>query len=358
MSLIQKRKKKIAVAIVSAGSFLPLQANAGIPVIDPTAIAQIISQTAQQASNFASEMAMYAKQMAQDIQLNAQKMRNDFNRSVMEVGNITQVDTDLHNIYMLAELQPIRDDACVLMTTTQHSEKMKQTSEGLTSQGIGATTRRNIPNIGEKPDNLITSQDYKLSMFDRMLTLSETENSSISTGNSETESGYERLLDPTNMFVENMDREQYMLALFQKDLLAGSPPETGFSSYNLNGVPYKKEYVERSRREIIRNFALYSIHTTIDKRFAGNSGSQGVSEIGAVEEFLNETIRNPDWVVRYTNTNPDTTKATSSAQALRMLVGIEAKRLELDLMSYRQQEEIKTLTAINTLLESGLRPSN
>ena len=92
--------KGIKVAVMASMLvYLPLKSEEShaVPVIDTAAIAQIVSQTSQQAANFAKEMAAYAKQMAQDIMLAGQKMRNDMNRSLMEVGNITDVQTQTHN---------------------------------------------------------------------------------------------------------------------------------------------------------------------------------------------------------------------------------------------------------------------
>lgn len=353
-SLNISKKKKIVIAVIAINlSPLTMSNSHAVLVNAPTTVLQIIEQTAQQAQNFAQEMATYAKQMANDIQLQAQQMRSDFNRTTMEVGSITDTLTDIENLKSLATLQPIKEDACQLITTTEHAQEMENTSEGLTGEAMDNITRKSIPDIGEVPNDkdngslYQTPREYRLNMYDRLMASKEL-NTTNSTSTTEDSS---KFLNPSHLFQNNLSRDDYFLANIQKDLLAG-PPEEEFNYVNPESTGYKEEYVTKARQRILKNYAIYAIQETIDNRYAADSNSQGVSKIGAIEEYLDNTVRNNEWVMRYTNTDPDVSKLTTSAQVMRMLLGIEAKRLEVEMMNYKQQEQIKSMAAINALIDA------
>lgn len=355
-SLDISKKTKIGALIIALNVSPIAMTNAyAVPVTDITSIAQIIQQTAQQASNFATEMATYAKQMANDIQLQAQQMRSDFNRTTMEVGSITDTLTDLENLKSLATLQPIKKDACQLITTTEHAQEMENTSKGLTGEAMDNLTRKSIPDIGEVPNDTEgtssiyqTPREYRLNMYDRLMS-SKTLPTTNTTGSTDETSA--KFLNPSYLFQDNLSSADYFLANIQKDLLAG-PPENEFNYVNPESTGYKEEYVTKARNRILKNYAVYAIQETIDNRYAADSNSQNVSKIGAIEEYLDKTVRDKEWVMRYTNTDPDVQNLTTSAQVMRMLLGIEAKRLEVEMMNYKQQEQIKSMAAINALIDA------
>jgi hypothetical protein len=357
MNLFAKNKlsQGIKVALLSsviiAAPIKPNIAEATVPVIDPSAIARIATQTAQQAANFAKEMAVYAKQMAQEIMLAGQQMRNDLNRSMMEVGNITDVQTATHNIYMMAELKPDVEAACVMMTVNEYQADHNLMANEVTRNSMSNYVSRNMPRAGQDPRNsasgVPTPFEFRINMFEKLEELDERYASSSSdfTGSSGEEGSV--YLNPSYMFIDNMTPEEFEIATVQKELLAGEPlPE--FNMEITDSDAYRSEYVERSRLMMLRAFSVHAIQDIISARYT--NPDRGLSKVGTMEEYLNSTVRNPDWVRRYTNTDQDVDRLTSSSQVQRQLAMLQGKRLELELMNYKQMEQIKGLLAVQALI--------
>ena len=357
MNLFAKNKLSQGIKIALLSSVIivaPIKPNvseANYPVIDYTAILRIAQQTSQQAANFAKEMAAYAKQMAQDIMLAGQQMRNDLNRSMMEVGNITDVQTATHNIYMMAELKPDVEAACVMMTVNEYQADHNLMANEVTRNSMSNYVSRNMPRAGQDPRNsasgVPTPFEFRINMFDKLEELDERYASSSSdfTGSSgEAGSVY---LNPSYMFIDNMTPEEFEIATVQKELLAGEPlPE--FNMEITDSDAYRSEYVERSRLMMLRAFSVHAIQDIISARYT--NPDRGLSKVGTMEEYLNSTVRNPDWVRRYTNTDQDVDRLTSSSQVQRQLAMLQGKRLELELMNYKQMEQIKGLLAVQALI--------
>lgn len=345
--------KGIKVAVMASMLvYLPLKSEEShaVPVIDMTAIAQIVSQTSQQAVNFAKEMAMYAKQMAQDIMLAGQKMRNDMNRSLMEVGNITDVQTQTHNLYMMAELKPDTEAACQMLTLNQYQGDHNLMAETINRKAMSNYISRNMPKAGADPRNsesgIPTPVEFRLNMFDKLEELDER----FSGGPEFTgESGEEGsvYLNPSYMFIDNMTPEEFDIATVQKELIAGEPlPQ--FSMQIPSGDDYKSEFVARSRQMMLKAFSVNAIQDIISARYA--DPDRGLSKIGTMEAYLDDTVRNEEWIMKYTNTNQETEKLTTPSQVQRQLTMMQGKRLELELMNYKQMEQIKGLLAVQSLI--------
>jgi hypothetical protein len=346
--------KGIKVALMASMLiYLPLKSEEShaVPVIDVGAIGQIVSQTSQQAVNFAKEMAMYAKQMAQDIMLMGQQMRNDMNRSLMEVGNITDVQTHTHNIYMMAELQPDAEAACQMITLSQYQGDNNLMAETITRTAMSSYIERNMPKAGEDPRNsesgVPTPFEFRMNMFDKLEELDSNTSSSDFTGESSSEGS--TYLNPSYMFIDNMTPEEFDIATVQKELIAGEPIN-GYEFYieNVDDDNYKSEFVSRSRQMMLRAFSVHAIQDIISARYADSE--RGLSKIGTMERYLDDTVRNSEWIMKYTNTSQDIEALTTPSQVQRQLTMMQGKRLELELMNYKQMEQIKGLLAVQSLI--------
>lgn len=355
--IISKRNKlsqgiKVAM-MASMLVYLPLKSeksHANYPVIDFAAITEVIAQTSQQAANFAKEMTMYAKQMAQDIMLSGQEMRNDLNRSLMEVGNITDVQSQTHNIYMVAELKPDAEAACQMITLNQYQGNSNLMAETVTRKAMSSYASRNMPKAGADPRNeasgVSTPFEYRMNMFDKLSELDEQFSSSSEfTGESGEEGSV--YLNPSYMFIDNMSQEEFDVANTQKELIAGGPlPE--FNMQITDNDDYKSEFVARSRQMMLKAFSVNAIQDIISARYSNSE--TGLSKMGTLEEYLNDTVRSEEWIMKYTNTNQDMEKMTTPSQVQRQLTMMQGKRLELELMNYKQMEQIKGLLAVQSLI--------
>lgn len=348
-----KKIAKLSVLSLSL-TMLPIKnANAVVPVTDFGSIEQIAVQTGKQLQQFAAEMSTYAQQMAQEIQLFGQQMRSDFNRSVMEIGSVTQVQTDILNQELLSDLQPVPKDACVLISANQKEKQMSALSGNLTSQAMSNYNKRNMPKAGEMPDpynsGTLSKKTYRENLYQEMENLDEQYGSvSDSVGEDAENKSGSVYLDPSYLFIDNMSQEEFRIANIQKEILAG-PPNDPFVNRPLEGQEekYKQEFVTKTRKQLLKSSSVYAIQDTISQRYAVN----GLSKIGTMEAYLDETIRSSDWIKKYTNTEQDVNKLTTSSQVTRSLLGIEAKRLELETMNYKQMEQIKILMALSSLIE-------
>lgn len=333
--------------------YLPLKSEEShaVPVVDMGAIGQIISQTGQQAANFAKEMGMYAKQMAQDIMLVGQEMRNDLNRSMMEVGNITDVQSQTHNIYMVAELKPDRDAACQMMTVNQYQGDATLMAETINRNAMSNYISRNMPKAGADPRNsesgVPTPIEFRLDMFDKLEELDEKFSSTGSDFTGESGADGSVYLNPSYMFIDNMTPEEFGIATVQKELIAGEPlPQ--FSMQIPSGTDYKSEFVARSRQMMLKAFSVNAIQDIISARYT--NPERGLSKVGTLEAYLDDTVRSEEWIMKYTNTNQDMEKLTTPSQVQRQLTMMQGKRLELELMNYKQMEQIKGLLAVQSLI--------
>lgn len=357
MKLFESNKITKGVKIASLVTIItlaPLQSDkseAYVPVVDWTAIGEVISQTSQQAANFAKEMTMYAKQMGQDIMLAGQQMRNDLNRSMMEVGNITDVQSQTHNIYMLAELAPDAEAACTMMTVNQFQGEHNLMAENITRSSMSSYVSRNIPRAGESPINsdsgVPTPFEFRMSMFDKLEELDGQYSTSSSDFTGESGESGSVYLNPSYIFIDNMSPQEFEIATVQKELIAGEPlPE--FNIENTESDAYKSEFVTRSREFMLRAFSVYAIQDIISARYADTE--RGLSKVGTLEQYLDSTIRDEGWIKKYTNTNKDMDKLTTPSQVQRQLTMMQGKRLELELMNYKQMEQIKGLLAVQSLI--------
>ena len=144
-----------------------------------------------------------------------------------------------------------------------------------------------------------------------------------------------------------MTPEEFDIATVQKELIAGEPLPP-FSMQIPSGDDYKSEFVARSRQMMLKAFSVNAIQDIISARYA--DPDRGLSKIGTMEAYLDDTVRNEEWIMKYTNTNQDVEKLTTPSQVQRQLTMMQGKRLELELMNYKQMEQIKGLLAVQSLI--------
>jgi hypothetical protein len=99
---------------------------------------------------------------------------------------------------------------------------------------------------------------------------------------------------------------------------------------------------------MLKAFSVNAIQDIISARYA--DPERGLSKIGTMEAYLDDTVRNEDWIVKYTNTSQDVERLTTPSQVQRQLTMMQGKRLELELMNYKQMEQIKGLLAVQSLI--------
>lgn len=339
--------------LASMVTYLPIKSQvseaSGILTFDPTAVARIANQTSQQLENFAKQMLMEAEKLANDIMLGSQGMRNDFNRSMMEVGNITDVQTNTHNLYMMAELKPDYDSACNMLTINQYQTEQTVATESMNRTALSNYVSRNIPRAGEDPrieeTGIKTPFQFKMSMFDKMEELEDTYSGGSFAGSDADEGSV--FLNPSIMFKDNLTEEEYDIAIVQQELLSG-PPLPEFDIEDVEIDAYKEEYVNRSRHMIMKTFPVHVLQDIISSRFADPETE--LSKVGLMERYLDDTIRNEEWVKKYTNTDQDIEKLTTPAQVQRQIAMMQGKRLELEMLNYKQMEQIKGLLAVQSIM--------
>lgn len=361
MDHFKKHKLYSGIKIATMSSmlfFIPLssQKSYAVPVFDVAATGEIMVQTAERAAQFAKEMSQKAAEMAQEVMLSSQQMRNDFNRSMMEVGNITDVESETHNLMVMADLKPDPEAACTTIVANKVQGDNKLTADIITRKAMSNYASRNMAKAGESPrykeSGIKDPVDFKLDLFDKLQELDE--NISSSGGSESTDEGEvgnnegSTYLNPSLMFVDNLTEEEFEIVNTQKELIAGAPlPEP--SIQHAEGNAYKAEFVDRARYIMLKSFSVNAIQEIISSRYTNKEN--GLSKIGSLEAYLDETVRNKEWVKKYTNANKDLEKLTTSPQVQRQIAAMQGKRLELEMMNYKQMEKIKGLLAIEALIE-------
>lgn len=343
------KNKKLKTLVIST-PFLFLitanNANALIPVVDGGAIFQTTVQTIQQMTNFTKEMAMQAKQMAQDKILSGKTMSNNFKNSLMQTGAITDTQTNLYNKQSTLDLQPNKKEACVAIALNKQYSKSKSESDNRKETVMSDIISKTIPKAGGETDPSINGipsvKDFKIKLFDEKLKKIDEQYSS---------SKASPYLNPEYLFKPDMNTEEYNIAQTQIQLLAGEPePRFEFNSQELkNNDTYKQIYVEKAKKVIQRNIALNALENIVEYRKQDGSGN--ASAFSANQAFIDTTIKNASWVKKFTNTDKDNSNLTTTSQVIRESLRIDAQRLAIQAQSNYELEQIKSLIALQTLMD-------
>ena len=347
MKLIKNNKLKMIV--LSTPFFFLVSANSAkalIPVVDGGAITQTTMQTFQQMTNFTKEMVMQVKQMAQDKLLSGKTMSNNFKSSLMQTGAITDTQTNLYNKQSTLDLQPNRKEACVAIALNKQYSKSKSESDNRKETVMSDIISKTIPKAGAETDpdiNGIPSvKKFKINMFDNRLKKIDQKYSS---------SKASPYLNPEYLFKPDMNSDDYYIAQTQIQLLAGEPEDRfDFNSKDLNNNDmYKQAYVDKAKKVIQRNMALNALENIVEYRKQDGSGN--ASAFSANQAFIDTTIKNADWVKKFTNTDKNNNNLTTTSQVIRESLRIDAQRLAIQAQSNYELEQIKSLIALQTLMD-------
>lgn len=347
MKLIKKNKLKMLITTAPFLLFFTANnAHALIPVIDGGAIAQTTIQTLQQMTNFSKEMAMQAKQMAQDKILSGKTMSNNFKNSLMQTGAITDTQTNLYNKQSTLDLQPNKKEACVAIALNKQYSKSKSESDNRKETVMTDIISKTIPKAGGETDPSINGipsvKDFKIKLFDDKLKKIDQKYSS---------SKASPYLNPEYLFKSDMNADDYYIAQTEIQLLAGEPETRfDFNSKDLNNNDlYKQIYVDKAKKVIQRNIALNALENIVEYRKQDESGN--ASAFSSNQAFIDTTIKNASWVKKFTNTDKDNTNLTTTSQVIRESLRIDAQRLAIQSQSNYELEQIKSLIALQTLMD-------
>lgn len=349
---MKKIKNKIAIAsllITSLGCVN--NAYAVDWVIDTTLIGKVVTQTQQAAMQHAEQMIAQAKQTAQDLVLQGQNMQNQFNNAVMQTGAITDTQTNIYNKSSLKELTPNFREACIALTLNRHLNEVSSEAGNSTQIHMNKLITQRLPRAGELPNpetsGVPTPKKWSLDIYKDLNALDVKYaglNNSSSGNRSEGQASV--YLNPTNLFTNNMSKDESFIAQKQLELLEGGPENP--LRYSELKEAYKQDFVKVAQKTIYKNMAVYAIQDIIDKRKVSNDGQDSV--ISTNQAFINTTIKDQNWIKKFTNTDKNIQNLTTTSQVLRESLRIDAQRLAVQSQSQEELEQIKGLLAVQGLI--------
>lgn len=334
-------KKAILISGISATLLIPFPTQAGIPVTDFGGIAQIVKQTAENARMFTQTIQTYANMVKNDIFLAGNQMQADVNRSMMEISKITQSQTDIYNSEIARDLTPEVDAACLVETVSATMRESECFVEGEVSSKMSSNVSKRIPLAGKEygvaGNTQQTPQEYKREVYSEMTELDKT--------------GEGRLYARADLFNVDVlgDKEAKALDL-QIKILQG-PPDEKFAVRDYNTQAYKAEFVSRTRKELLKLYAVNSLEQQKAIRIKG-AGPNGESVLQAMQYFVDETIDKEIWIKKVTNGIKDASELKTTGQVIRQMATIDAYRARLGLMQYKLLERIERLASIENLNNS------
>lgn len=330
-------------------SMTPSQPNnaSGIPVIDFAAIAQMISEGAAEAARWAQQLQTYMNMMKNSVMLSGNQMTADMNRSMMEISKMSQIEVDLANQRRIEDLSPNSEAACLANTASLTMRTAPQKMSDYIASSTSSSLATKIPVAGKVSESVgggvvQSPNDYRYEVYEEIEAVdSEASNS-----------GEKSLYLRADVFNKDVYSEKELRAMEVQLKLLEGPPQSSWDSTDTNSQAYKREFVQRARKEALRMHAVNSLRTMIALRKQG-SGQDGESMMQSLQYMVDETIGSEKWIKRITNTNQDVDKLIGTDEVIREIAMLDAYQTQLMLLQYKQMGRIETLMSIQTLLESN-----
>jgi len=335
-------KKNMVAVLVAASIVYPSQTSAGIPVVDFSQIAQIVKQTAQQARQFAQQMQAFTNGIKNEIMLAGNEMQANINRTMMEISKVTESANDLFNKQTIKELTPETDAACLVETVAETLRGADCFIENEVSVKVEDTVSKRIPVAGKAYDlttgGLETPVNYKQSVYQEMTQM-------------DTSTDGKRLYARADIFNNDVLSDDEADALTLQIKILQGPPQEAFNNRDFTTAAYKQEFVDRTRKELLKLYAINSLEQQRAIRVKG-AGSSNESVLQSLQHFVDETIGSEEWIKKITNTHSDVKQLKTTDQVIRQIATIEAYKTKLSLMNYKQMERIERLMSIQNLNSS------
>lgn len=239
--------------------------------------------------NFLENMLLpvLAEQMKQQFSLMGQQMLGGFQTSMQEVSKKTNVITDLHNMRMLADLKPMPEEACAILTWQDYiSSDSQQVANNLLSKEAAMTASRAVRGESSSISSIISRQFRQLHNID-----SDDERSVY---------GLDLLYEQ-----DTINQQTAEQALLRIDLLTNTESRINPIMQIQESDSYRSEYVENARRALVYNLIKQHLSdpvterlgasnstATLEEAYENNHGLVSVDDITPEERAENSFLRN------------------------------------------------------------------